>query len=213
MVLIGLTVPIASAQPVNIDAPSPGEISINSPYNVKFSFTSPNGRTAFLESMRNGVAIGFEKGPHKIRLEKFKALRFRSAQKIDDWTVVIVEKQSDDCPVQWEIVGLQDLQIETWSFGNCRDFLQVQLNAHYIDFTVGTGNQKKEARFTAGYFYAPDENVPDTPKLSANQNQLPAEQESLSSAVSKSQGNPKINKLDIKDSNKKPKSPTVLKID
>lgn len=184
-----------------------GEITRSSGRDSRFEFKTPDGDKGYLETYEGDPSLYLFKGPHRHVVKGVTSLRFRSAQKVGAWTMILLESQSPNCRLSYQIVGLFEYQIRSWSFGNCIDRPTVELNQTAANFSIGAGASAVRANFVDGYFFKMGEDTGSTGQKPMAQPPVSVDAKPALEQV------PEPSKLDFKNKDATRMSPKLINLD
>lgn len=83
------------------------------------TFTLPNGSTGAIRVAENRYSLKLQAYSRVIDFEPAAVVRFRSAQTVDGYTLIVLDKSQPACAYKTEVMAIKGSEVSAWTLGNC----------------------------------------------------------------------------------------------
>jgi len=136
------------------------------------AFVLPDGSEGSIRRFNNNYSIKLQKHSRVVDIERATQVKFRSAQSVDGYTLIVLEKAERNCQGKTHLMAIRGTKVRSWDFGNCRTWPESEIASDAATFYVEEGAGTIQYQFTGGrLLYGP---APKRPPLMPAR-QAPAE--------------------------------------
>jgi hypothetical protein len=114
------------------------------------AFVLPDGSAGSIRRFNNNYSVKLEKNSRVIDIERATQLKFRSAQSVDGYTLIVLEKTEGTCQGKTHLMAIRGAEVKLWDFGNCRTWPETTITSDAATFYVEQGTGTIQYQFTAG---------------------------------------------------------------
>lgn len=131
-------------------------------------FLLPDGSTGTIRKMNDRYSVKLQKYSRVVDIEGATMVRFRSAQLVSGYTLVVLDKAERNCSTRTQLLALRGTEVRSWEFGNCKSWPDTMIyrDGATFDVTEGRGRiryQFADGRLVYGDAPSPDTKQPDAP--------------------------------------------------
>jgi len=116
----------------------------------KAEFILPDGTQGSVEQLNGKYAIRFQNNARLLAIENATSVKFRSAQVVAGYTLIVLDQSSPQCPKSLRLMALRGNQIQSWDIGNCKVSAEVSVDSYVAHFDVPDGKMATRYEFTEG---------------------------------------------------------------
>jgi hypothetical protein len=114
------------------------------------TFVLPDGGKASIRELEHRLSLKFQAYSRVVEIERATAVQFRSAQEIDGYTLVVLDKSEKNCAVKTHLMAIKGGEVRQWDFGDCRSAPEVALAADGMRFDLRSGTRTTRYLFSQG---------------------------------------------------------------
>jgi len=131
--------------------------------NLVDEFVLPDGSEASIRQFQGRYSVKLQKYFRVVDIDKATGLRFRSAQMVDGYTLIVLEKSQRNCPSMTHLLAIRGTEVRAWDLGNCRSWPETTILQDAAIFDVPEGRGTTRYRFTDGRLLYGDAPPPAPP--------------------------------------------------
>lgn len=113
-------------------------------------FLLPDGSEVSIRRMNDQYSMKIQRHFRVIELGDAKSLRFKSAQLVDGYALVVLEKVERNCQARNVLIAIRGAEAHQWEIGNCRTWADVAVDGKDAIFDFEEGHQTKRYHFAGG---------------------------------------------------------------
>ena len=102
-------------------------------------FTLPDHTTASIRTLNGKYSVKFQNYSRVVDIENAQSVTFRSAQTVDGFDVVVLNKTEVNCPRKTQLLVMRGKEIRSWDFGNCKAWPEIAIGPQSVSFDVPNG--------------------------------------------------------------------------
>jgi hypothetical protein len=138
------------------------------------SFVLPDGIEGSIRRFNKNYSVKLQRNSRVIDIELATQVKFRSAQPVDGYTLIMLEKAERNCQSKTHLLAIRGAEVRAWDFGNCRTWPESTISSDAATFYVEEGAGTIQYQFTGGrllYGPAPKRSpqIPTRPATAENQ--------------------------------------------
>lgn len=141
------------------------------------TFVLPDGSEGSIRLLNNTYSVKLQKNFRVIDIVRATQMKFRSAQSVGSYTLIVLEKAEGTCQAKTHLMAIQGAEVRSWDFGNCRTGPETTIAGDAATFYVEEGAETTQYQFIDGrLFYGPaSKRLPQMPARQVfTENQPPA---------------------------------------
>jgi hypothetical protein len=112
------------------------------------AFLLPDGSKASIRELEHHLSLKLQAYSRVVDIERATAVQFRSAQVIDGYTLVVLDKSEKNCAVKTHLMAIRGGEVRQWDFGDCRSAPEATLAADGMRF------DQRGSRRTTRYIFS-----------------------------------------------------------
>lgn len=113
-------------------------------------FLLPDGSEASIRRMNDQYSMKLQRQFRVIELGNANSFRFKSAQMVDGYTLVVLQKVERNCPAKNVLLAIRGAEIRQWEIGNCRSWADTALDGKDAIFDFEEGRDTRRYHFAGG---------------------------------------------------------------
>lgn len=113
-------------------------------------FMLPDGTEASIRRMNDQYSVKMQRQFKVIELGNPTNVRFKSAQTVDGYTLIVLEKVERNCPAKTQLLALRGSEVRSWEIGNCRTWPETKIYANAATFDIDEVRGKTRYQFSDG---------------------------------------------------------------
>lgn len=113
-------------------------------------FLLPDGSSGTIRRMNDRYSVKLQKYSRVVDIEGATMVRFRSAQLVSGYTLVVLDKAERNCPTKTQLLALRGTEVRSWEFGNCKSWPDTMIYRDGATFDVPDGRGRIRYQFADG---------------------------------------------------------------
>ena len=114
------------------------------------TFVLPDGSGGAIERVGARYRMVFDQLPQPVALDGVSNATFRSAQLIEDSTLVVLQTATPQCAVRLLLLAVRDRNVQTWPLGDCRTLPRTSIERQQASFDTVEAGVSMRYRFSKG---------------------------------------------------------------
>lgn len=114
------------------------------------AFVLPDGSEGSIRRLNNNYSVKLQKNSRVIDIQHATRLKFRSAQSVGGYTLIVLEKVEGTCQIKTHLLAIRGAEVRSWDFGNCRTGPETTMSGDAATFYVEESAGTTQYQFTGG---------------------------------------------------------------
>lgn len=113
-------------------------------------FSLPDGTGASIRLLNGKYSVKFQNYSRVVDIDNAATLKFRSAQLVDGYMLVVLDKSEPYCPSKLHLLALRGKETRAWEVGNCKAAPEITISPDSATFDIPEGRTATHYQFSAG---------------------------------------------------------------
>lgn len=113
-------------------------------------FVLPDGSAASLREFERRFSLKLGAYARVVEIDKATTVRFRSAQEVDGFTLIVLDKSEPGCRHKLHLLAVKGPEVRAWEVGNCKSTPSASVGGGVANFDVSTGTRTTRYQFSGG---------------------------------------------------------------
>lgn len=113
-------------------------------------FLLPDGSAATVRQLEQRFSVKLQAWSRVVDIDKATSLRFRSAQEVDGYALIVLDKSERQCRHKIQLLAVKGAEVRAWDFGNCQSPPLAVPDGSGASFDVAQGARMTRYRFSQG---------------------------------------------------------------
>lgn len=113
-------------------------------------FVLPDGSAASLRELDRRFSLRLGAYSRVVEIDKATAVRFRSTQEVDGFTLIVLDKSESNCRHKMHLLAVRGAEVRAWDLGDCKAPPVASISGDLANFDVSTGTRTTRYQFSGG---------------------------------------------------------------
>jgi hypothetical protein len=115
------------------------------------TFILPDGSEASIHQLNANYSLRLQRHSRVIDINNATMVRFRSAQTVGGYLLIVLEKSERNCAVKTHLLAIQGAEVRSWEFGDCSRWPETSILSDVANFDVQDGQKIVRYEFSNGH--------------------------------------------------------------